>query len=77
MREPTLDGPSAYLTIQFLEWLSERPRTLWRHHGRLANILPAVVDLGRCVIGGVRSSRSGKISRETGHHYPARAIPSS
>ena len=21
------DGPSAYLTIQFLEWLSERPRT--------------------------------------------------
>ncbi len=22
-----LDGPSAYLTIQFLEWLSERPRT--------------------------------------------------
>ena len=22
-----LEGPSAYLTIQFLEWLSERPRT--------------------------------------------------
>lgn len=27
MREGTLDGPDAYLTIQFLEWLSERPRT--------------------------------------------------
>jgi hypothetical protein len=24
---PTLDGPSAHLTIQFLEWLSDRPRT--------------------------------------------------
>ncbi len=22
-----VEGPSAYLTIQFLEWLSERPRT--------------------------------------------------
>jgi hypothetical protein len=22
-----LEGPSGYLTIQFLEWLSERPRT--------------------------------------------------
>jgi hypothetical protein len=27
MREPTLDAPSAHLTIQFLEWLSDRPRT--------------------------------------------------
>jgi hypothetical protein len=23
----TLEGPSGYLTIQFLEWLSEHPRT--------------------------------------------------
>ena len=23
----TFEGPSGYLTIQFLEWLSERPRT--------------------------------------------------
>jgi hypothetical protein len=27
MREPALDGPGAHLTIQFLEWLSDRPRT--------------------------------------------------
>ncbi len=27
MSGPTLEGPSAYLTIQFLEWLLERPRT--------------------------------------------------
>jgi hypothetical protein len=27
MREPALDGPGAQLTIQFLEWLSDRPRT--------------------------------------------------
>ncbi len=25
MREPTLDGPSPSLTIQFLEWILERP----------------------------------------------------
>ena len=27
MSESILEGPSGYLTIQFLEWLSERPRT--------------------------------------------------
>ena len=27
MREPALHGPGAHLTIQFLEWLSDRPRT--------------------------------------------------
>jgi hypothetical protein len=27
MGEPTIDAPSAHLTRQFLEWLSERPRT--------------------------------------------------
>lgn len=27
MSGSTLEGPSGYLTIQFLEWLCERPRT--------------------------------------------------
>jgi hypothetical protein len=48
----TFEGPSGYLTIQFLEWLSERPPDLWRRHGCMANILSAIVNLGRCVVGG-------------------------
>ncbi len=27
MSESILEGPSGHLTMQFLEWLSERPRT--------------------------------------------------
>jgi hypothetical protein len=27
MSGPTFEGPSRYLTLQFLEWVSERPRT--------------------------------------------------
>jgi hypothetical protein len=27
MRDASPDGPSAHLTVQFLQWLSERPRT--------------------------------------------------
>jgi hypothetical protein len=70
----TFEGPSGYLTIQFLEWLSERPPDLWRRHGCMANILSAIVNLGRCVVGGVSSPRPWKLSGKGGHSYGARSI---
>ena len=73
MSKSTLDGPIGHLTIQFLEWLSARPRTYGDAMDAWRTSCPRL-SLGRCAIDWVSSPRSWELSGKAGHYHGTRSI---
>ena len=67
------EGPSDYLTIQFLEWLSERPRTYGDAMGD-GESRPRFSIWEDALSAGLIRLGHGSFRGKTGHYHGARSI---